>query len=68
MFHCMGHSRLALYLRKGEPSGTDGTGLHGTPDPDAIGRDRSHGCIRLSNWAALKPAKSVSPWAPSIVK
>ena len=46
----------------------DGIGLHGTPDPDAIGRDRSHGCIRLSNWDALKLAKSVSPGTPVTVK
>lgn len=31
-----------------------GIGLHGTPDPDTIGRSASHGCIRLSNWDAFK--------------
>lgn len=27
-----------------------GIGLHGTSDPDAIGRSASHGCVRLANW------------------
>jgi lipoprotein-anchoring transpeptidase ErfK/SrfK len=27
-----------------------GIGLHGTNNPDTIGRAASHGCIRLSNW------------------
>ncbi len=31
-----------------------GIGLHGTPDPDTIGRSASHGCIRLANWDAFK--------------
>jgi lipoprotein-anchoring transpeptidase ErfK/SrfK len=28
-------------------------GMHGTPHPDQIGRNESHGCIRMSNWDAL---------------
>jgi lipoprotein-anchoring transpeptidase ErfK/SrfK len=31
-----------------------GIGIHGTSDPDSIGRSASHGCIRLSNWDAFK--------------
>ena len=31
----------------------DGIGIHGTAEPDAIGRSASHGCIRLANWDAL---------------
>lgn len=27
-----------------------GIGLHGTSEPDSIGRSASHGCIRLANW------------------
>ncbi|MEN3943559.1 L,D-transpeptidase [Prosthecobacter sp. SYSU 5D2] len=27
-----------------------GIGLHGTDDPDSIGRSASHGCVRLANW------------------
>ncbi|MEP4807122.1 MAG: L,D-transpeptidase [Luteolibacter sp.] len=29
-----------------------GIGIHGSPEPDTIGRAGSHGCIRLSNWDA----------------
>jgi lipoprotein-anchoring transpeptidase ErfK/SrfK len=29
-----------------------GYGLHGTPDPEKIGRTESHGCFRLANWDA----------------
>ncbi len=28
-------------------------GMHGTPAPDQIGRNESHGCIRMSNWDAF---------------
>jgi L,D-transpeptidase catalytic domain len=28
-------------------------GMHGTPNPDQIGRNESHGCIRMSNWDAF---------------
>jgi lipoprotein-anchoring transpeptidase ErfK/SrfK len=36
-------------------------GLHGTPEPSAIGRSQSHGCVRLTNWDALKVAGMVKP-------
>jgi lipoprotein-anchoring transpeptidase ErfK/SrfK len=29
-----------------------GVGIHGTPNPETIGRAGSHGCIRLANWDA----------------
>ncbi|WP_292513893.1 L,D-transpeptidase [Methylobacterium sp.] len=25
-------------------------GIHGTPDPEKVGKTESHGCIRLTNW------------------
>lgn len=28
-------------------------GIHGTPDPEKIGKTESHGCIRLTNWDAV---------------
>ncbi|MGJ8634297.1 MAG: L,D-transpeptidase [Luteolibacter sp.] len=46
----------------------DGIGLHGTPYPDAIGRNESHGCIRLANWDALKLGKAITLETPVIVK
>ncbi|CAN5563542.1 L,D-transpeptidase [soil metagenome] len=32
----------------------DGIGLHGTNDPDSIGRASSHGCVRLANWDVVR--------------
>jgi lipoprotein-anchoring transpeptidase ErfK/SrfK len=39
----------------------DHYGLHGTPEPAAIGRTESHGCVRLTNWDALRLAALVKP-------
>jgi len=36
-----------------------GYGIHGTPDPDKVGKTQSHGCVRLTNWDALALAKLV---------
>jgi lipoprotein-anchoring transpeptidase ErfK/SrfK len=36
-------------------------GLHGTPEPATIGRTESHGCVRLTNWDALRLASLVKP-------
>jgi lipoprotein-anchoring transpeptidase ErfK/SrfK len=36
-----------------------GIGLHGTSDPDAIGRSASHGCVRLANWDIARLATRV---------
>lgn len=46
----------------------DGIGLHGTPFPDAIGRNRSHGCIRLSNWDALKLGSTLHAGIPVTIQ
>ena len=35
-------------------------GLHGTPEPGAIGRTASHGCVRLTNWDAARLAGLVA--------
>jgi lipoprotein-anchoring transpeptidase ErfK/SrfK len=37
-----------------------GYGIHGSPHPSAISRQRSHGCVRLTNWDAVDLAKLVS--------
>ena len=34
-----------------------GYGIHGTPQPELIGKTGSHGCFRLTNWDALRLAK-----------
>jgi lipoprotein-anchoring transpeptidase ErfK/SrfK len=36
-------------------------GMHGTPEPARIGYTQSHGCIRLTNWDAMRLAALVSP-------
>jgi lipoprotein-anchoring transpeptidase ErfK/SrfK len=38
-----------------------GYGIHGTPNPDTIGKTASHGCVRLTNWDALLLAHAVKP-------
>jgi lipoprotein-anchoring transpeptidase ErfK/SrfK len=46
----------------------EGIGIHGTSDPDLIGRTASHGCIRLANWDVAKLAALVTPGVPVIVE
>jgi lipoprotein-anchoring transpeptidase ErfK/SrfK len=36
-----------------------GIGLHGTNDPDSIGKAVSHGCIRLANWDVVRLATKI---------
>jgi lipoprotein-anchoring transpeptidase ErfK/SrfK len=36
-------------------------GIHGTPEPQTIGRAQSHGCVRLTNWDVARLAQMVSP-------
>jgi lipoprotein-anchoring transpeptidase ErfK/SrfK len=36
-------------------------GLHGSPEPSQIGKTASHGCVRLTNWDAMKLAGLVRP-------
>ena len=45
-----------------------GIGIHGTNHPRTIGRTRSSGCIRLSNWDAAKLPELVRPGAVVMVK
>lgn len=35
-------------------------GIHGTPEPQTIGRAESHGCVRLTNWDVARLAQMVS--------
>jgi len=35
-------------------------GLHGTPEPGRIGYSASHGCVRLTNWDAVRLAGMVT--------
>jgi len=40
-----------------------GIGMHGTSDPETIGRARSAGCIRLANWDAIRLPSLIRPGA-----
>jgi lipoprotein-anchoring transpeptidase ErfK/SrfK len=40
---------LGLHGTDGDAVGKEGFGIHGTIDPDSIGKEMSHGCIRLVN-------------------
>jgi lipoprotein-anchoring transpeptidase ErfK/SrfK len=41
-----------------------GYGIHGTPDPGAVSKHTSHGCVRLTNWDALELARHVNKGTP----
>jgi lipoprotein-anchoring transpeptidase ErfK/SrfK len=41
-----------------------GYGIHGTPEPGAVSKRTSHGCVRLTNWDALELAKHVNKGTP----
>ena len=36
-------------------------GIHGTPEPESVGKTASHGCVRLTNWDAEELAGLVRP-------
>jgi len=39
-------------------------GIHGAPDPTEIGKNASHGCVRLTNWDAATLGKAVAKGVP----
>jgi lipoprotein-anchoring transpeptidase ErfK/SrfK len=41
-----------------------GYGIHGTPNPEQVGRTESHGCFRLANWNAEHLLKLVTIGTP----
>jgi len=43
-------------------------GLHGTPEPGNIGHTESHGCVRLTNWDAVRVAAMVKPGTPVLFR
>lgn len=42
----------------------DGFGIHGTPEPEMIGKTGSHGCFRLTNWDAVRLGQMVRAGTP----
>jgi lipoprotein-anchoring transpeptidase ErfK/SrfK len=62
----VGSGKLSIPPGPNNPVGTtwmslskSGYGIHGTPDPEKIGRTTSLGCFRLSNWNAQHLVKMV---------
>lgn len=45
-----------------------GYGIHGTPNPEQVGRTESHGCFRLANWNAEYLARLVEIGTPVYVQ
>lgn len=45
-----------------------GYGIHGTPDPEKVGRTESHGCFRLANWDARTLLRLAWTGLPVIVE
>lgn len=45
-----------------------GIGLHGTDDPDSIGRSVSHGCVRLANWDVVRLAMRLKNGVPVTIR
>ncbi len=43
-------------------------GIHGTPEPSRIGKNSSHGCIRLTNWDAAELSHLVSAGTPAVLQ
>jgi len=62
------HTKATIQAGPNNPVGVvwinlskDHYGLHGTPEPSTIGRTQSHGCVRMTNWDALRVAALVKP-------
>jgi lipoprotein-anchoring transpeptidase ErfK/SrfK len=60
------HSKAKIAAGPNNPVGlvwiglnTPNFGLHGTPEPGKIGHSESHGCVRLTNWDALRLASLI---------
>lgn len=43
-------------------------GIHGTPEPSRVGYTESHGCIRLTNWDAMRLAELVGPGTKVVLR
>jgi lipoprotein-anchoring transpeptidase ErfK/SrfK len=53
-----------VWMKINRPS----VGMHGTPNPDQIGRSESHGCIRMANWDAFVLSQLIKKGTPVDVK
>ena len=39
----------------------DHYGIHGTPEPQLIGKSESHGCLRMTNWDVMRLSRMMKP-------
>ena len=70
-----GHSKASIAPGPNNPVGVvwidldkDHMGFHGTPEPSTIGRAQSHGCLRLTNWDAMRLASLVGRGARVVLQ
>ncbi len=66
-----GHAKARINAGPNSPVGViwigidkEHFGFHGTPEPSRIGRTQSHGCVRMTNWDALRLAALVADGTP----
>ncbi len=45
-----------------------GIGIHGTNQPDTIGRASSHGCMRVANWDVVRILQRITPGIPVLIE
>lgn len=45
-----------------------GIGIHGTNQPQTIGRSASHGCMRTANWDVVRLTKMITQGMPVIIE
>jgi lipoprotein-anchoring transpeptidase ErfK/SrfK len=71
----LSHSKAKIASGPNNPVGVvwiglskDHYGIHGTPEPAAIAKTQSHGCIRLTNWDAAELAAAVDVNTPVILQ
>ncbi len=69
------HSKATLPPGPNNPVGTvwidlskPHYGIHGTPEPQNIGKTQSHGCIRMTNWSARRVADVVKPGTTAVLE
>ncbi|VXB20416.1 Peptidoglycan-binding protein [Luteimonas sp. 9C] len=69
------HAKAALPAGPNNPVGTvwidlskPHYGIHGTPEPQNIGKTQSHGCIRMTNWSARRVAEVVKPGTVALLE
>ena len=58
----------SAYSSLSEWPGGGVVGIHGTPWPQLLGRAVSHGCIRISNAAAIRLKRLAAPGTPVLIR